>query len=95
MVPLPAVEFEQEDAGLPLPGAETAKGHVVGERYGARVASFVVEAPAGNTLTLHMVRNGSGAKALKVTGGVLAGDRLVVTVPAGEGWTQQAVSVMW
>lgn len=91
--PLPpvAVELAHE---LPLRGSRTAQPKILSEHVTARSDDLELEGIAGTTATLPLVRLDPHA-ALKVTGASLEHDELVVTFPAGEGYTPQHINLTW
>ena len=95
MLPLAPVELSLQSVSLPLPGAETAQPHVLGEEHTGHSLSLIVEAPAGSNVTFHVMRNGTAAARLIVNGGSLVGDAINVTLPQGSGWMQQRMTLRW
>ena len=94
-LPLPALELSLPDPALPMPGAETARPHVLHESYSAHSASLLVEAPAGSAVVIQLTRNGSAARAAHTEDGQILGTSLTTAVPRGSGWTRQEITVTW
>ncbi len=93
--PLPALELALPNRALPLPGSQTAQPRIVSEHNGAHTASVTVEALAGSAVTLNLYRNGEEARSAKTKDGILAGNRISITMPPGTGFVGKAVSITW
>ena len=91
-VPLPAIEIEVPH-GLPLPGAATAGLKVLFEERGSRRYRVEFAALSGTSYELPVRLNQAG---VKVTAGAeLAGDRLRLRFPKGEGYARLSVRFDW
>jgi glycogen debranching enzyme len=92
-VGLPAVELSLGHA-LPLPGLRTGQVKVLRASYEGRTLRLEVEGMGGTQARFGVRRNGSGLR-LTAEGGELAGDALVVSFPAGNGYEERVVTVRW
>jgi glycogen debranching enzyme len=86
-IDLPPVELGIPH-GLPLAGSETTGLKVTSESVSPDRAEFKLEAPAGSRYELPLRIHRSG---LRISGGEVAGDKLVVRFPAGSG--RQTVAI--
>jgi hypothetical protein len=77
---------------LPMPGARTEQLKVVGERDGADRYEVEFEAPGGSRLELAARVNRANVRAI---GGELAGDRLRLQFPPGDGYRRVSVVFTW
>jgi glycogen debranching enzyme len=92
-IALPAVELELGPMALPVPGADTRQPRIVDEQYAPGDATVVVEGEAGSIVELKLQRN--RAVTPVVEGGSLSGDRVVVKMPAGNGFVRTNLKVSW
>ena len=90
-LPLPPVEVGIP-ARLPLPGSRTAQLKVVGERRSADKYEVDFEAPGGQEQELAVRLNRPNVRA---GGAELAGSRLRLHFPAGEGYRRVSVTFAW
>ncbi len=90
-VDLPPLELDIPH-GLPLAGSATTGLKVTAESTSADRAVFELEAPAGSTYELPLGIHRDG---VRVSGGEVAGERLVVRFPAGSGRQSVAVTFTW
>jgi hypothetical protein len=86
-IDLPPVELGIPH-GLPPAGSETTGLKVTAESVSPDRAEFKLEAPAGSRYELPLRIHRSG---LRISGGEVAGDKLVVRFPAGSG--RQTVAI--
>ena len=92
-IPLPAVEVGLTH-GLPLPGARTSQMKVLDEGVEGRSLRLELEGLGGTEVRLRLRRNASGLT-LKVQGGQISGEDLVVSFGPGEGYVERNVQVSW
>ena len=90
-IELPAVELGISH-GLPPAGSETTGLKVTGESYAAGRAVFEFQAAGGSTHELPVLMHRSG---VRVSGGEMKGERLVVHFPAGAGRESATVTFTW
>jgi len=90
-IDLPPVELDIPH-GLPSAGSGTTGLKVTAQSASTERAVFELEAPAGSTyeLPLRLHRNG-----VRVSGAEVAGERLLVRFPAGNGRQTMAVTFTW
>ncbi len=93
-LPLPPLELSLPEQPS-LPGAATQAPHVLDEHTGDHETSLTLEAPAGSTVTLHLTANTPAAARPHTSAGELHGNDLIVTMPAGTGWTEQPLRLTW
>jgi len=94
-IKLPGVEFEVPREEL-LPGDRTHRIKVLQESYTGNQLILKLESPGGTHAELSVRRNGVAPGApVRVEGGQLLGNRLIVTFPPGQGYTSQQVEVRW
>jgi hypothetical protein len=89
--PLPAVELEIPSE-LPLPGARTAQLKVLDEKRAPNRYEVVLEAPGGAEYDLPVRINQPN---MQSKGAELAGSKVRVRFPAGEGYQQATVIFSW
>ncbi|HXN45705.1 MAG TPA: hypothetical protein VN893_03635, partial [Bryobacteraceae bacterium] len=90
-IDLPPVELGIPH-GLPLAGSGTTGLKVTAESYAPDRAVFELEAEAGSTVELPLRMNRNG---VRVSGGAVAGEKLVVRFPAGAGRQNVTVTFTW
>jgi hypothetical protein len=90
-LPLPAVELGIP-AQLPLPGARTAQLKVVGERRAANRFEVDFEAPASSEYDLPVRINQPN---MQSKGAELAGSKVRLRFPAGQGYQRVSVIFSW
>ena len=91
VMPLPAVELSIP-AELPLPGARTSQLKVVSERRASNRYEVVLEALGGTEYELPVRINQPN---MQSKGAELAGSKVRVRFPAGEGYQQATVIFSW
>ncbi len=91
LIPLPPVELELQHE-LPIAGAETAQVKVVGQRISGASAEFDFEGQGGSGFDCAVRLNRSG---VRVTGAVMAGNRLHVAFPTGGSPQKTSVRSSW
>jgi glycogen debranching enzyme len=91
VLPLPAVELEIPSE-LPLPGARTAQLKVLDEKRAPNRYEVVLEAPGGAEYDLPVRINQPN---MQSKGAELAGSKVRVRFPAGEGYQQATVIFSW
>jgi hypothetical protein len=99
-VHLATIKLPGVEVGLPgqelLPGDRTHRMKVVAESYGEKQLTLKLESAGGTRVELPLRRNGlSPSAAVRVEGGELKGDQLIVTFSPGEGYTSQQVVLHW
>ncbi|RXH54348.1 amylo-alpha-1,6-glucosidase [Granulicella sibirica] len=92
-IPLPPIEVSFPTK-LPFEGDRSTALHVLHQAEGPNDLSLSLEAPAGSTQTLLVLKNRASAK-LRVEGGELNGDTLTVRFPAGSGYSLQETELRW
>jgi hypothetical protein len=90
-IPLPPVEIGV-DAPLPVQGARTRQLKVLSAGGDSSSFAIRVEGEGGSTHELPVRVNRAGAK---VEGGEIAGSRLRVTLPAGDGYQTKEIRFAW
>ena len=91
ILPLSAVELEMPGK-LSLPGSRTTQLRVVGERTADNRFEVDFEAPGGSEHDLPVRINRPN---VRVTGAELAGGRLHLRLPAGNGYQRSSVTFTW
>jgi hypothetical protein len=91
VLPLPAVELEIPSE-LPLPGARTAQLKVLDEKRAANRYEVVLAAPGGSEYDLPVRINQPN---MQSKGAELAGSKVRVRFPAGQGYQQATVIFSW
>ena len=91
VLPLPAVELGIPSE-LPLPGARTAQLKVIGERRAANRYEVVLEAPGGTEYDLPVRINQPN---MQSKGAELAGSKVRIRFPVGQGYQQATVIFSW
>ncbi len=94
------IKLREIEVGLPnqelLPGDRTHRMKVVEESHGEEELTLKLESPGGTQVELLLRRNGvSPNAAIRVEGGEVKGDQLIVGFPPGEGYTSQRVVLHW
>jgi hypothetical protein len=91
VLPLPAVEIGMP-AEFPLPGSATADLKAVGESRTANHLEVDFEAPGGSEQWLPVRLN---RPKVQLLGGEIAGGKLHLRFPAGNGYQRRSVSFTW
>ena len=91
VMPLPAVELSIP-AELPLPGARTSQLKVVSEQRTSNRYAVVLEALGGTEYELPVRINQPN---MQSKGAELAGSKVRIRFPAGEGYQQATVIFSW
>jgi hypothetical protein len=91
ILPLPPVELSIP-AQLPLPGARTSQLKVVSERRASNRYEVVLEALGGSEYELPVRINQPN---MQSKGAELAGSKVRVRFPAGDGYQQATVIFSW
>lgn len=94
-IKLPGIEV-----GLPrdelLPGDRTHRLKVLEESYADKQLTLKLESPGGARVELPLRRNGVAPQAtIRVEGGQLRGDKVVVAFPPSQGYISQQVVIRW
>lgn len=92
-IPLPAVEVGLEE-NSPQEGMRSQQMHVLNEVRTPHRLELVLEAPAESKHFLDLRKN-ERVDALKIVGGVLQGDQILVTAPNGDGYQTMEVTLTW
>jgi hypothetical protein len=93
-LPLPAIEAGLPEQRLAQPGSETQQARIIDETYEHNGVKLTVEGQAGSVVELEIRVNVAGTRAM-LEGGGPVGDKVRVTLPAGDGWVWQQVHLTW